>query len=139
MSVSSFAQFSKGKPRYSNKKQLLRSSRLSRRDARIVLISTCPDLLLREAGVHGDLLPHAHVGVPVPLEQRLELLQLLRREVRPLPPLPLVLVLLRLGIQLRVRVLVGALLLLLARVRLWNRGIFPIILTSLFFLIYLAG
>ena len=89
MSVSSFAQFSKGKPRYSNKKQLLRSSRLSRRDARIVLISTCPDLLLREAGVHGDLLPHAHVGVPVPLEQRLELLQLLRREVRPLPPVAL--------------------------------------------------
>ena len=34
-----------------------------------------PDLLLVEAGVHGDLLPHAHVGVAVPLEERLQLLQ----------------------------------------------------------------
>ena len=100
---------------------------------------THPDSWLGDVGPHGDLLPGAHVGVPVPREQRLQLLQLLRREVRPLPPLPLVLVFLRLGVQLRVRVLVGALLLLLARVRLWNRGIFPIILTSLFFLIYLAG
>ena len=48
-----------------------------------------PDLLLVEAGVHGDLLPHAHVRVAVPLEERLQLLQLLRREVRPLPPVPL--------------------------------------------------
>ena len=48
-----------------------------------------PDLLLVEAGVHGDLLPHAHVGVTVPLEERLQLLQLLRREVCPLPPVPL--------------------------------------------------
>ena len=52
--------------------------------------ATCPDLLLVEAGVHCDLLPHAHVGVPVPLEKRLQLLQLLRREVRPLPPVSLV-------------------------------------------------
>ena len=54
-----------------------------------LLIGAYPDLLLVEAGVHGDLLPHAHVRVAVPLEERLQLLQLLRREVRPLPPVPL--------------------------------------------------
>ena len=75
---------------------------------------THPDSGLGDVGPHGDLLPGAHVGVSVPREERLQLLQLLRGEVRPLPPLPLVLVLLRLGrVQLRVGVLVGALLLLL--------------------------
>ena len=54
-----------------------------------LLIGAYPDLLLVEAGVHGDLLPHAHIRVAVPLEERLQLLQLLRREVRPLPPVPL--------------------------------------------------
>ena len=66
---------------------------------------THPDSGLGDVGPHGDLLPGAHVRVPVPREERLQLLQLLRGEVRPLPPLPLVLVLLRLGrVQLRVGV-----------------------------------
>ena len=78
---------------------------------------THPDSGLCDVGPHGDLLAGAHVGVAVAREERLQLLQLLRGEVRALPPLPLVLVLLRLGrVQLRVgpvvRVL-GALLLLL--------------------------
>lgn len=48
-----------------------------------------PDSRLREIGPDGDLLARAHVRVTVPLECGLELLQLLAREVRPLPPLPL--------------------------------------------------
>ena len=90
---------------------------------------THPDSGLRDVGPHGDLLAGAHVGVAVAREERLQLLQLLRGEVRALPPLPLVLVLLRLGrVQLRVGVvrvlgallllLLPAVLLLLARVRL---------------------
>ena len=92
---------------------------------------THPDSGLRAVGPHGDLLAGAHVGVAVAREERLQLLQLLRGEVRALPPLPLVLVLLRLGrVQLRVGVvrvlgallllLLPAVLLLLARVRLWK-------------------
>ena len=91
---------------------------------------THPDSGLRDVGPHGDLLAGAHVGVAVAREERLQLLQLLRGEVRALPPLPLVLVLLRLGrVQLRVGVVrvLGTLLLpamllllLLARVRLWK-------------------
>ena len=49
-----------------------------------------PDPGLRERCPHGNVLPRADVGVPVSREQSLELLQLLRREVSPLPPLPLV-------------------------------------------------
>lgn len=55
------------------------------------LLATHPDPGLGEVGPHGDLLPGAHVGVPVPREQRLQLLQLLRGEVGPLAPLPLLL------------------------------------------------
>ena len=50
-----------------------------------------PHARLREGGPHGDLLPHAHVGVAVPLEGGLQLLQLLAREVCALPPLLLLL------------------------------------------------
>lgn len=46
-----------------------------------------PHARLREVGPHSDLLPHAHVGVAVPLERGLQLLQLLACEVRALPPL----------------------------------------------------
>ena len=56
-----------------------------------LLLATHPDPGLGEVGPHGDLLPGAHVGVPVPREQRLQLLQLLRGEVGPLAPLPLLL------------------------------------------------
>lgn len=50
-----------------------------------------PHARLGEVGPHSDLLPHAHVGVAVPLERGLQLLQLLAREVRTLPPLLLLL------------------------------------------------
>ena len=98
---------------------------------------THPDSGLGDVGPHGDLLAGAHVGVAVAREERLQLLQLLRGEVRALPPLPLVLVLLRLGrVQLRVGpvvrvlgalllLLLPAMLLLLARVRLWKEEICP--------------
>lgn len=46
-----------------------------------------PHARLREVGPHRDLLPHAHVGVAVPLERGFQLLQLLACEVRALPPL----------------------------------------------------
>lgn len=46
-----------------------------------------PHARLGEVGPHSDLLPHAHVGVAVPLERGLQLLQLLACEVRALPPL----------------------------------------------------
>ena len=52
---------------------------------------THPDSGLGEVGPHADLLPGAHVGVPVPRKQRLQLLQLLRGEVGTLSPLPLLL------------------------------------------------
>lgn len=52
---------------------------------------THPDPRLRQVGPHRDLLSGAHVGVAVPLERGLQLLQLLAGEVRPLPPLPLLL------------------------------------------------
>lgn len=48
---------------------------------------THPDPCLREVGPHCDLLPGAHVGVAVPLERGLQLLELLAGEVSPLPPL----------------------------------------------------
>ena len=54
-------------------------------------VLTHPDSGLGEVGPHADLLPGAHVGVAVPREQRLQLLQLLRGEVCPLAPLPLLL------------------------------------------------
>lgn len=54
-------------------------------------VLTHPDSGLGEVGPHADLLPGAHVGVAVPREQRLQLLQLLRGEVSPLAPLPLLL------------------------------------------------
>lgn len=50
-----------------------------------------PDSGLGEVGPHGDLLPHAHVRVAVPLESGFQLLQLLAGEVGPLPPLLLLL------------------------------------------------
>lgn len=46
-----------------------------------------PHSRLREVGPYGDLLPHTHVWVAVPLERGLQLLQLLACEVRALPPL----------------------------------------------------
>lgn len=52
-------------------------------------LGTHPDSGFGQVGPHGDLLPGAHVGVPVPREGRLQLLQLLAGEVRPLPSLPL--------------------------------------------------
>lgn len=50
-----------------------------------------PHSCLCEVCPHGYLLPRAHVWVAVPLEGGLELLQLLAREVCPLPPLLLLL------------------------------------------------
>lgn len=50
-----------------------------------------PHARLGEVGPHGDLFPHAHVGVAVPLERGLQLLQLLACEVCALPPLLLLL------------------------------------------------
>jgi len=52
---------------------------------------THPNPGLGEVGPDGDLLAGGHVGVAVPLEGGLQLLQLLAGEVRPLPPLPLLL------------------------------------------------
>lgn len=48
---------------------------------------THPDPGLGEVGPDGDLLPGAHVGVAVPLERGLQLLELLAGEMGPLPPL----------------------------------------------------
>lgn len=50
-----------------------------------------PHARLGEVGPHSDLFPHAHVGVAVPLERGLQLLQLLACEVCALPPLLLLL------------------------------------------------
>ena len=55
------------------------------------VVLTHPDSGLGEVGPHANLLPGAHVGVAVPREQRLQILQLLRGEVCPLAPLPLLL------------------------------------------------
>ena len=57
-----------------------------------------PHSCLREVCPHCDLLPRAHVRVAIPLEGGLELLQLLAREVRPLPPRLLLLRVVRLSI-----------------------------------------
>lgn len=46
-----------------------------------------PHAGLGEVGPHGDLFARTHVRVAVPLEGRLQLLQLLASEVRTLPPL----------------------------------------------------
>lgn len=46
-----------------------------------------PHAGLGEVGPHGDLFARTHVRVAVPLEGRLQLLQLLAGEVRSLPPL----------------------------------------------------
>lgn len=46
-----------------------------------------PHAGLSEIGPHGDLFARAHVGVAIPLEGGLQLLQLLTGEVRALPPL----------------------------------------------------
>lgn len=46
-----------------------------------------PHAGLSEVGPHGDLFARAHVGVAIPLEGGLQLLQLLAGEVRALPPL----------------------------------------------------
>ena len=47
-----------------------------------------PDSRFGEVRPHRNLLPDAHVRISVPGEEGLELLQLLRREVRPLSSLP---------------------------------------------------
>lgn len=52
---------------------------------------TYPNSRFGQVRPHRDLLARRHVRVPVPREGRLELLELLAGEVRPLPPLPLVL------------------------------------------------
>lgn len=46
-----------------------------------------PHAGLSEVGPHGNLFARAHVGVAIPLEGGLQLLQLLASEVRTLPPL----------------------------------------------------
>ena len=53
------------------------------------LNGTYPNSGFGEVGPHGDLLPSAHVRIPVPGESGLELLELLRSEVSSLPSLPL--------------------------------------------------
>ena len=56
---------------------------------RLLNTGTYPDSRFREACPHRDLLPDAHIGVPVPGEEGFELLQLLGCEVGPLPSLTL--------------------------------------------------
>lgn len=54
-------------------------------------ISTYPHACFRQIGPHRNLFAGAHVRVAVPRERRLQLLQLLAGEMRPLSTLPFVL------------------------------------------------
>ena len=65
---------------------------------------TYPDSRFREACPHRDLLPDAHIGVPVPGEEGFELLQLLGCEVGSLPSLTLLVFPVLRVVQLAVRV-----------------------------------
>ena len=74
------------------------------KEIRLLNTGTYPDSRFREACPHCDLLPDAHIGVPVPGEEGFELLQLLGCEVGSLPSLTLLVFPVLRVVQLAVRV-----------------------------------